>query len=77
MSGGAGNSKPAVYTTAEARSLLASAGFERLMVNKTELWQNKHGKVVFVQYADDTYESYWAETVDEAIKCKDAKPTHF
>jgi hypothetical protein len=75
---GTSASKPNTLPAAEGQVRLKAAGFTRLFIvtppNPCELWQNRHRKTVQIQYSDTSYEWYWEETIDEALKHQDAHP---
>jgi hypothetical protein len=63
-----------------AHERLRKAGFERLHINPCnharpcELWQNKHGKAVTVDYTDTTFKYVWTETLETALNARDSIP---
>jgi hypothetical protein len=54
-------------------------GFERLDIaiappERWELWQNSRGKTVQIEFSDDALNFFWRDSLDEALKQKDANP---
>jgi hypothetical protein len=39
-----------------------------------ELWQNSRGKTVQIEFSDDALNFFWRDSLDEALKQKDANP---
>jgi hypothetical protein len=70
---------PPTTPKAEAHARLIEAGFTRLHINATrvprcELWQNKHGKTVNVDYTDSTFDRCWTESLENALQQRDSIP---
>jgi hypothetical protein len=70
---------PAVISKDDAHALLKAHGFERLHIaiappERWELWQNSRGKTVQIEFSDDTPNFFWRDSLDEALKQKDANP---
>jgi hypothetical protein len=79
MSGPDDQQSPPTASKAEAHARLTAAEFTRLQINATrtprcELWQNKHGKVVNVDYIDSTFETCWLESLENALQHREATP---
>lgn len=63
----------------EARTRLAGAGFKRLHINakrlpRCELWQNRHGKNIAIDYTDSTFSLAWVESLESALNARDSIP---
>jgi hypothetical protein len=72
---------PAPPTTpkAEAHARLKAAEFSRLHINAVrtphcELWQNRHGKTVNIDYVDSSFEHCWTESLETAPNARDSIP---
>jgi hypothetical protein len=71
---------PPTTRKADAHSRLFAAGFEwlapinRQTAPRCELWQNRQGKIVTVDYTDSTREFCFTETLDTALDEKDSMP---
>jgi hypothetical protein len=71
---------PETVPVAEGRALLAEAKFIRDFIGvaqprRFEMWHNRFEKIVVIEFSDNTFESYWADSLKIALAQKDAQPT--
>src|ERR1700730_4045281 len=75
-------SQPKTVTASETFRRLLADGFTQIQTPPdpsrphTQLWKNRHGKVVSIDYTDATFERCWEATLDIAISAKDTIPAH-
>jgi hypothetical protein len=79
MSQGDVPSLPPTTPKTEAHERLRKAGFEMLFIAahatpRCELWKNRHGKTVTVDFSDTTFEHVWTESLELALQERETKP---
>lgn len=72
--------RPNTVPAAEARERLFAARFSQLPDDpsrpRTQLWKNSNGKVVSVDFTDETLAECWEESLELALTAKDLVPAH-
>lgn len=66
---------------AEAHARLSAAEFTRETINpwtlpRCELWKNKHGKIVTVDFIDSTFKYCTTDTLEIALQARDSVPSN-
>jgi hypothetical protein len=71
---------PATTTAEEARRQLIAEGFDMLPPDdhrpRTQMWRNRHGKIVYVDFTDETFQHCWTESLRIAVAARDVIPAH-
>ncbi len=72
---------PPTTPKAEAHARLREADFEMLFLGvhatpRCELWKNRHGKTVTVDFTDTTFEHVWTESLETAMNARDSVPAN-
>lgn len=80
MSGNSQN-RPPVTPAAEAHQRLRAADFTPIqdedgLTPHGQKWQNRHGKVVYIDFTDETLSEVWTESLEAALKQLEAIPAH-
>jgi hypothetical protein len=76
------NQPPGTTPAAEATQRLRAAHFTPLQAESSvrtphgQRWQNRHGKVVYIDFTDDTQQQVWTASLDLALKEENTIPAH-
>jgi hypothetical protein len=72
---------PPTVPADEAYRRLGAAKFTQHLANaserpRTQMWLNQHGKVVYVDFVDDTFRHCWQESLEIALGSAEIVPAH-